>query len=176
MLTRHRPTSTWAFFYNEQAVVASTLDPAAETMKLRVVGDTPKELQMGSLQEPLRRLMDCEANLIVKWGWGRDWDYSQRFATHPEPRDPQQWFFKAIVYPAVQNLARVSSFLQLRLKVDAKGKVAECVVQSSPGSSLFGSKNCERISNLGRFKPALDSQGQAIEGYLQMSITFARYD
>jgi len=91
-------------------------------------------------------------------------------------RDPQLWFYKAIVYPAVQNLNRVSSILQLRLKVDAGGRVAECVVQSSPGSSLFGSKNCTGIRRFARFDPALDSQGQPVESYLQMSITFARFD
>ena len=99
---------------------------------------------MGSLEEPLRRLAECEAGLMDKWGWGRD--YYQRVATAPEMRDPQLWFFKAIIYPAVQNLTRVSSFLQLRLKVDAGGRVAECVVQSSPGSSQFGGKELHEAS------------------------------
>jgi hypothetical protein len=143
-------------------------------MQLRVVGNAPRDLRMGQLVEPLRQLRECEARLMEKWGWGQD--YNQRVATGPEMRDPQSWFYKAIVYPAVQNLNRVSSLLQLRLKVDARGRVAECVVQSSPGSSLFGSKNCTGIRRFARFNPALDAQGQSVESYMQMSITFARFD
>lgn len=173
MLTSHRSVAAFVF-YDEGAVAVSRLDPAAETMQLRVVGNQPRELRMGSLEEPLRHLMECEARLMDKWGWGRD--YSQRIVTPPEMRNPQSWFYKAIVYPAVQDLTRVSSILELRLKVDAEGKVAECVVQSSPGSSLFGSKNCAGMRRLGLFNPARDSQGQPVESYMQISITFARFD
>ena len=173
LLTAHRPVSAFVF-YDDVAVAVSRLDPAAETMQLRVVGNAPRELEMGSLEEPLHHLMECEAHLMEKWGWGAD--YSQRVATAPEMLDPQLWFYAAITYPAVQDLTRVSSILQLRLKVDARGKVAECVVQSSPGSSLFGSKNCTRLRKMGRFRPGLDAQGQPVDSYMQISITFARFD
>lgn len=174
LLTAHRPVSAFAFYFSEMAVAVSRLDPTAQSMQLRVVGNAPRELQIGSLEEPLRWLADCEAGLMEKWGWGRD--YYQRVVTAPGMRDPQRWFYKAIVYPAVPNLNRVSSFLQLRLKVDAAGRVAECVVQSSPGSSQFGEKNCTGLRRQARFNPALDAQGRPVESYVQMSITFARYD
>ena len=173
LLTAHRPVAAFVF-HDEGGIVVSRLDPAAETMQLRVVGNAPRELRMGSLEEPLRHLRECEADLMDKWGWGRD--YYQRVATAPEMLDPQLWFYAAITYPAVQNLTRVSSILELRLKVDARGKVAECVVQSSPGSSLFGSKNCTRLRKMARFHPGLDAQGQPVDSYMQMSITFARFD
>jgi hypothetical protein len=174
MLTADRGVAAFVFYFNETAVAVSRLDPAADSMQLRVVGNAPRDLRMGQLVEPLRQLRECETRLMEKWGWGQD--YNQRVATGPEMRDPQSWFYKAIVYPAVQNLNRVSSLLQLRLKVDARGRVAECVVQSSPGSSLFGSKNCTGIRRFARFNPALDAQGQPVESYMQMSITFARFD
>ena len=173
-LTAHRAVAAFAFFFSETAVVVSPLDPSAESMQLRVVGNAPRELRMGSLEEPLRRLAECEAGLMEKWGWGRE--YYQRVTTPPEMRDPDRWFYKAIVYPAVANIARVSSFLELRLRVDAEGRVAECVVQSSPGNSQFGSKNCTGLRRAARFDPARDAQGQAVESYVQMSITFARFD
>jgi hypothetical protein len=174
LLTAHRPVSAFVFYFSEVAVAVSRLDPTAQSMQLRVVGNAPRALQIGSLEEPLRRLAECEAGLMEKWGWGRD--YYQRVVTAPVMRDPQRWFYKAIVYPAVPNLNRVSSFLQLRLKVDAAGRVAECMVQSSPGSSQFGEKNCTGLRRQARFDPALDAQGQPVESYVQMSITFARYD
>ena len=174
LLTAHRQVAAFAFFFSETAVIVSPLDPAAESMQLRVVGSDPGELRMGPLEEPLRRLGECEANLMERWGWGRD--YTGRVATPPRMRDPQSWFYKAIVYPAVPNLKRISSLLQLRLRVDTEGKVAECVVQSSTGSSQFGSKNCTGLRRAARFDPALGPDGQPVESYLQMSITFARYD
>ena len=85
-------------------------------------------------------------------------------------------FYKVIDYPPVESFKRVSSILELRLKIDADGKVAECVVQSSPGSPVFGSKNCDSFRRIARFKPALDTQGQPTDGYLQLSITFSRYE
>lgn len=174
LLTQNRQVAAFGFFYSERAVLVSRLDPIAESMQLRVVGYAPKEVRVGTLVEPLRQLEACEANLMEKWGWGRD--YAQRVVTPPRMRDPQSWFFKAIVYPAVANLNRVSNLLQLRLKVDARGRVAECVVQTSPGGSQFGSKNCSGLRRQARFEPALDAQGQPVESYFQMSITFARYD
>ncbi len=173
MVTAHRSVSAFAFVF-DRAEILTRLDPSATSMQLRVVGNAPRELQMGALEEPLHRLAECEARLMDKWGWGRD--YAERVATPPEMRDPQSWFYKAIIYPTVQNFTRVSSILQLRLKVDAEGKVAECVVQSSPGSSLFGSKNCTGLRKLALFNPARDAQGQPVESYFQMSVTFARFD
>lgn len=174
LLAAHRPAAAFGFFYEEMATHVSRLDPTAETMQLRVVGYAPKDLAVGPLVEALRRLEECEAALMDSWGWGRD--YAEHVVTPPVMRDPQRWFRKAIIYPAVPNLKRISSLLQLRLKVDARGRVAECVVQSSPGSSQFGSRNCTGLRREARFDPALDAQGQPVDSYFQISVTFARYD
>ena len=174
LLTAHRGVAAFAFSVSESAVIVSPLDSAAQSIQLRVVGNAPTELRVGSLVEPLRRLEECEAGLMEKWGWGRDYD--QRVTTRAEMLDHDRWFYKAIVFPAVAQIARVSSFLELRLKVDARGRVAECVVQSSPGNSQFGSKNCTGLRRSARFNPARDSQGQAVDSYVQLSITFARFD
>jgi hypothetical protein len=173
MLTAPRSVSAFAF-RDEGSTIVSPLEPASETMELRVVGGTPIELPAGTLEEPLRRLRECEAELMEKWGWGRD--YAERVASAPTMLDPQRWFYTAITYPAVPLLKHMSSILQARLKVDANGRVVDCVVQSSPGSAEFGSKNCDRMRRMARFSPALDPQGQPIESYYQMSITFALYD
>jgi|GEM_PF-828065 len=103
----------------------------------------PVEFQTGSLEEPMRWLKECETGLMEKWGWGSA--YSERVATAAATLDPQSWFYTAITYPAVARLTHLSGILQLRLKVDTKGRVSECVVQSSLGSSEFGSTNCRRM-------------------------------
>lgn len=173
MLVAPRPVASFLFL-DEGATGISPLAPSSETLQLRVVGGTPMELRAGSLEEPLRRLAECEASLMAKWGWGSD--YAQRVSTAPQMIEPQRWFYTAITYPAVPRLKHMSSILQARLKVDAKGKVVDCVVQSSPGSSEFGSKNCARMRKMGRFKPALDAQGRPVDGFYQLSVTFAQYD
>lgn len=173
VLVSHRPVAAFGFT-DESGIMVSPLDPSHESMQLRVVGDAPIELRMGSLEEPLRRLMECEAALMEKWGWGTD--YSRRVASAPTALDPQMWFYSAITYPAVELLRRVSSILQVRMKVDVRGRVTDCVVQSSPGSTEFGAKNCDRLVRLARYTPGRDPQGQPVESYAQMSITFAVFD
>ena len=86
-----------------------------------MAGRAPLELRMGPLVEPLRRLTECETGLMEKWGWGTD--YAQRVATAPATIDPQNWFYAAITYPATARLTHLSSILQVRMKVDARGRV-----------------------------------------------------
>lgn len=174
MLAADREVTTFGFFVEERGTLISDLDPTSNAIEVRPLGSAAVALQMGSLAEPLRQLAECETGLMEKWGWGRD--YSQRVPIQPKPIDPQNFFYNAIQYPAVQNLTRVSSLLQLRLKIDAAGKVAQCVVQSSPGSSVFGSLNCDRMRKAGRFVAARDARGQPVASYQQISVTFARFD
>lgn len=170
----HRPVSAlFEGFTDKTVYFVSSLEPAAETMRLRVVGAAPIDLQTGPLEQPLARLMECEKVLTAKWGWGRN--YQEGIASAPDMRDKDS-FYSVIVYPAAQLLNRVGGILQLRLKIDADGKVAECTVQSSPGSSLFGSESCKAIRRKVRYTPARDHQGRAVESLAQISITFARYD
>jgi hypothetical protein len=165
----------FVFAYGDQYYgLGSPLNLSAETLQLRVVGDAPLALRMGPLEEPVRHMMDCELRLMERWGWGPD--YAARVARPPELIETQQMFYKIIIYPATQHLTRVSSLLELRLKLDDEGKVTDCFVQSSPGSGLFGSKNCENFRKRGRFKPAEDAEGRPIPSQVQLSITFAMFD
>lgn len=170
----HRPI--WAHlegFIEDTMYLVSQLDPSVETMQLRIPAGAPITLQTGSLQGPVAHLAQCETSLMEKWGWGSD--HLQRILSAPEMRNAKS-FYGAIIYPSAQVINRVGSITQLRLKVDASGKVADCVVQSSPGSSLFGSESCKRIKRLVRYNPARNLQGEAVDSFVQLSITFARYD
>lgn len=174
MLISHRPVGAFLEGFIERTMIlVNSVDPAAETIQVRVVGGAPITLQAGSLQQPLEGLVECEAALMQKWGWSADYD--SRIATPPEMRNAES-FYSVIVYPAAQLINRVGSLLQLRLKIGVDGKVTDCVVQSSPNSTMFGSDSCRRIQKVVRYTPAADAQGQPVESHVQLSITFARYD
>ena len=169
-----RPTS--AFF--EGRVVnnmfyTSPPDVNAQTMALRVPGVAPISMSMGSLREPLAQLEQCESALLEKWGFGAD--YVHRIGRPPEI-ERRNDVDNIIFYPAAQLLNRIGTFVQLRLKVDASGKVTDCVVQAPSGPTLFGAESCKALKRSLRMTPAEDRQGRKVESFAQIAIAFARYD
>lgn len=151
----------------------SSPDLYAETLQLRIPGVAPITIDMGPLHEPITQLEQCEAALLQKWGFGDD--YVHRIGRPPEivrRNDVDNIIF----YPAAQLLSRVGTFVQLRLKVDESGKVADCVVQAPSGSTVFGTESCKALKRSLRMIPAEDRQGRKVESFAQIAIAFARYD
>ena len=62
------------------------------------------------------------------------------------------------------------------MKVDKTGKVTDCVTQSSPANPVFATDSCAALRKTARFSPATNKAGQAIDGFAQVSMTFARFD
>lgn len=67
-------------------------------------------------------------------------------------------------YPAAAIRAGQSGTVGFTLKVDASGKVTECVVDSSSGSSLLDSTTCTLLRARVAFSPARDEKGRAVAG------------
>jgi len=150
----------------------SSVDPTAQTIRLQIPGAPPLTLRMESLQVPLAQLAQCENAQLDKWGFGKD--YAARIASGPELLDPDS-LEDLLYYPKTALMNHVGGLLQLRLKVDAEGKIAECTAQESPGRS-FAADSCTSLRRHARFTPARDRDGRAVEGFAQLSITFARFD
>ncbi len=175
LLLGHRRVSTFFKGLTDRTIYfASSLDASSEVMQLRVVDTGTITLRTGPMQEPLKRLAQCESGLMEKWGWGSS--YLANIQSEPDLRNKDSFSDIIMLYPAAPLLNRVGSILQLRLKVGPDGRVKDCVVQSSPFSKLFGSESCKRIRRAARYTPALNLQGDAVESFAQISVTFARYD
>jgi protein TonB len=53
----------------------------------------------------------------------------------------------------------------LRLRVDAQGYVAECIVDRGTGVAVIDSEMCNLVHQRLRFRPALNRSGQAVAGW-----------
>lgn len=82
----------------------------------------------------------------------------------PKPKvSPGQWVTPDD-YPTAAVRAGQSGTVGFTLKIDASGKVTECVVDSSSGSSLLDSTTCDLLRTRATFAPARDEKGRAVAG------------
>nr|WP_294813993.1 TonB family protein [uncultured Sphingomonas sp.] len=82
----------------------------------------------------------------------------------PKPKvSPGQWVTNDD-YPTAAIRAGQSGVVGFTLKVDASGKVTDCVVDSSSGSSLLDSTTCTLLRARVAFAPARDEKGHAVAG------------
>lgn len=65
-------------------------------------------------------------------------------------------------YPAAAIRAEEQGTTRFRLTVGADGKVADCTVTGSSGSSALDSKTCSIMQKRARFTPAQDSAGNKV--------------
>ena len=65
-------------------------------------------------------------------------------------------------YPAAALRSESEGTTGVRLDVDASGKVSNCTVTSSSGSSLLDNTACSLLRRRARFNPAEDASGNKI--------------
>jgi TonB family protein len=77
--------------------------------------------------------------------------------------DPGSWFHSDD-YPPAARRAHAEGRVSVDLKIDALGRVTDCLVTSSSGSSDLDARTCELARSRGQFAPARDAEGQPIAG------------
>jgi len=83
-------------------------------------------------------------------------------ASGPQPRGrPQEWL-STDDYPSSAIREGVQGVTGYRLDITPEGKVAGCTVTSSSGSAALDDQTCKLLPRRARFKPALDTAGNAI--------------
>lgn len=65
-------------------------------------------------------------------------------------------------YPAAALRAEQQGLVRFRLSVDATGRVTDCTITGSSGSSLLDNTACSLLKRRARFNPAEDSNGNKI--------------
>jgi len=80
--------------------------------------------------------------------------------------------FTAEDYPADAADRNEQGTTQVRLSIDAQGKVAGCAVTKSSGSASLDSATCRIIIARARFAPAQDSDGNAVASSFTQSVTW----
>lgn len=83
-------------------------------------------------------------------------------AQPPQPRGkPQEWL-STDDYPSSAIREGVQGVTGYRLSIGLDGKVTSCTVTQSSGSTALDDQTCRLLPRRARFKPALDTAGNAI--------------
>lgn len=82
----------------------------------------------------------------------------------PRPRgNPGNWV-NMNDYPSVALQKAIEGITSFTLTIDATGRVAECVITETSGSSVLDTATCINVTRRARFEPALDAAGNATTG------------
>ena len=84
----------------------------------------------------------------------------RRYIIRPaQPRRPVQAYIARDDYPASALAQRAHGWVAFTLRVGVDGRVHQCAVTSSSGSSALDSTTCSIMRRRARFTPAIDSTG-----------------
>lgn len=75
-------------------------------------------------------------------------------------------------YPRAAERQQIEGTVGLRLTIGADGRVSECSISKSSGSSVLDDGACQSIRRVGRFDPALDRDGNPISATWTTSIAY----
>jgi hypothetical protein len=149
---------------------------AAETDAITVSGVTVRNvhrgdmtLRHGSLVAPLAALNECIDELLTHWNI--DVEAHKTLARPVLPID-----FSAaasmIGYPPKMARGRMQGLVNIRLAIDATGRVTACRIQMPLSDPAFEASSCDDIQHAFEFEPALDKDGKPIASYWTTRVQF----
>lgn len=145
-------------------LVESYSDPAVEDQVATIgfIDGFEREfaLRTGSLRAPLEALKDCNKELTTHW----DIDVAahERLSRIAVPRSAPWSWLRWRSYPREM---RQPMLINYRLIVNTKGRVAGCSVAGAEPDSEYAQITCDQLRKNGRFAPALNEQGKAVQSY-----------
>ena len=77
--------------------------------------------------------------------------------------NPGNWITESD-YPAVALRQKLQGVTTFRLTVGTNGRVAACSILQTSGTNLLDEATCRAVSQRAMFKPALDLNGNAVDG------------
>ncbi len=147
--------------------VVPVVTPAEEArvtgVTLRIDGEHPLRLEFGSLAKPMAEMRKCMDMLVTSWGY----DAAQQAAgLRPVSAitSPASWL-NANDYPQGALSGGHNGLVQIRLDVDAQGKVAGCFVLSRTSPDEFADITCRSVARRARLQPALDAAGKPMRSF-----------
>lgn len=93
-------------------------------------------------------------------------------ARDPAPSNRSEWVREAD-YRRLSASDLGGGVLQYTLVVNARGRVEECIVNSSSGSREFDAVTCRNLQRRARFDPAMDAAGNPVEGRFSSAVRLA---
>lgn len=126
-------------------------------------------LETGSLGKPIAMFDECERDLLREWGV--DPDVQDKVLKPVWAPNVLSWF-SSDDYPKAELANGQESVVNIRLAVDATGKVTKCASISAFNAPAFNKLVCNVYLTRARFSPAELSDGTKVASYYSQNITF----
>jgi len=167
----------------EGAVFGATLSdgpaPAGSDYAVYATGKTVERLTLsdafaddialltGSLEHPLKVMESCLDDLLTRWGL--DPQAHRTLSRKAAPTGSEEWL--KVTAPMQRDFLRKGSNRQdVRLIVDAQGKITGCRVLQWPADEPIAQRLCDAVQSEAEIPPALDSAGNPVPSYYLLSL------
>lgn len=90
----------------------------------------------------------------------------------PTPRGQSEAWITSVDYPSSMLRKKAAGTTTVGLRVAADGRVENCVVQSSSGSTELDETTCRLLMRRARYQPALDKDGNGVTMPVQYSMNW----
>lgn len=120
-------------------------------------------LETGSLRAPVEALQLCVDELLDHWGL--DADRHAAMSRQAWPAEPMHSWLPGGTIPFSEFGKLGGGANQLRMMVDAEGKVTACEVHWPTLAEGLNRQICDALVTNGKFEPALDADGQPFASY-----------
>ena len=122
--------------------------------------------------EIVRDRYQCPAEETVPTPFSIEYPRMPIQATRPVPRNYPGGWVVAYDYPSRSLAYDEEGTTGFRLTIGLDGKVSDCAIISSSGFALLDAATCKHITRRARFSPALDNDGNPIEGSYSNRVTW----
>ncbi len=112
-------------------------------------------LQPTGFDKALKALEECEADLLVSWGFSRE----AQAAIAERPKGTMQGLFRSDDYPASAIAQGAGGSVGIRVRIEADGKINECTVIESSGHADLDRQTCGLLKKRARYAPAVGHDG-----------------
>jgi outer membrane biosynthesis protein TonB len=120
-------------------------------------------LETGSLGPPMAEMDKCSEDSLKDWGV--DPAVEKKVVRPVWSINPNGWLFESD-YPRELINQGAESVIEVRLLVDAAGKVTKCTPLSHYEQTEFNKITCARIAERARFEPAELANGTKVPSYV----------
>jgi len=93
-----------------------------------------------------------------------------RLVTAPQPRAPAQSYFSPDDYPAAAMGTGAKGRVSVMLGLNNQGRVTDCHVLRSSGSSVLDAATCSILHRRASFTPPMDSNGNPVAGFIAQQV------
>jgi TonB family protein len=154
-----------AYFHEQRHQFAT----AATELEIDVRRDRPVILETGSLGAPIAALDKCSRDSLKDWGV--DPNLQDKIVRPVWPINANAWLFSSDYPPDMVSQGKGSQ-VNVRLIVDASGRVTKCTSLSHYDAPEFNRITCARITDRARFEPAELADGTKVPSYYTRRVIF----